>query len=521
VIAPTRVIATIIAVVAVSALTHCGSTDANPGGPGGVPVGNVDAGTSGGSSGSSGSSGDGGPGGGPDADAIAQPKEPAFAFATTFPAVAGAVAALPDGGWAVVLNLFKPATIAGTLLPCVGRADMALVKVDAAGTVVWAKSISGDGDDEPTGVAVDEAGAIYLSGLSFGAGIDFGSGITLSGGPKGTTAQWGYWAKFDGSGAAQWARRVLADDGLTDLRIAVGNGTLAVLGRLTDPLLYSTGAGEILDTSPNATGLFVFSAPASTGLVAKATYYGATDAYPHGVAVDASGDIVITGLFTGPSLNDNTGAVVLSSGGAGSAVIVSALTSAGAQKWARAFPMTNPADLTAIYVVASGAGTVAVSGALKTPVDFGKGTRQVSGPSDPWIAVLDSATGTTVWDKVLSTTADEGTPGLASDSAGNLFAVVRLDVAPAPVAIDGISLPTSAGFYVAKLSPTGTLLWVRPTAVAPPATGGASSLAIGSSGRIAAIGSFQGAVDLGGATISRDAGASFSDTFLLGLTDAP
>jgi hypothetical protein len=172
-------------------------------------------------------------------------------------------------------------------------------------------------------------------------------------------------------------------------------------------------------------------------------------------------------------------------------------------------------------LAADGAGHLVASGTLMGPTDFGKGQRTIAGASDPWLASLDPATGATSWDKVMTTSADDGTGTVAIDGAGNIALAVSLPAAPSPTTIDGFPMPTTPGMYLAKLGSNGTLKWLRhfPATAPVKITGG--DFAAAANGDVAMSGGYQGgSVDLGGGPLP-DPGSSIYGGFFLGLGDPP
>lgn len=87
--------------------------------------------------------------------------------------------------------------------------NMLLVKYDADGTIQWARSaITAPGRSILCGVKVDGSGNVYVSGFMAGNGTTtLGNGTSLD-----TVDASGNWllAKYDDSGAAQWAATVLS-----------------------------------------------------------------------------------------------------------------------------------------------------------------------------------------------------------------------------------------------------------------------------------------------------------------------
>jgi Tfp pilus assembly protein PilZ len=63
-----------------------------------------------------------------------------------------------------------------------GGADFFVAKYDTAGNVDWAKSANGPGGDDGYGISVDAGGNSYVTGMFWGTGIAFGSFTLTSAG---------------------------------------------------------------------------------------------------------------------------------------------------------------------------------------------------------------------------------------------------------------------------------------------------------------------------------------------------
>ena len=92
--------------------------------------------------------------------------------------------------------------IGASNLVSAGPSDMFLAKFDNAGALTWARQAGGTASVDEGGVAVDQAGNVYVTG-SFGGGpIAFG-GLSLTN----AGSYDAFVAQYSSSGAVQWARR--------------------------------------------------------------------------------------------------------------------------------------------------------------------------------------------------------------------------------------------------------------------------------------------------------------------------
>ena len=178
-----------------------------------------------------------------------------------------------------------------------GLADMFLAKFDAAGTLVWARQAGGAGADTASGVAVASDGSAYLVGATGGNASFSGSNVTSLAGASAD----GFIAKYAGDGSVTWVRQ-FGGSGLSAARaVAVdGAGTVHVTGYFsggatfgTTTLLGIAGSYDAFLTRLDADGVFAF--------VQQAGGADLSGDFGLGVGVDAAGNSIITGYFSGTS----------------------------------------------------------------------------------------------------------------------------------------------------------------------------------------------------------------------------
>jgi hypothetical protein len=84
-----------------------------------------------------------------------------------------------------------------------GGEDVFVVKINTAGSVIWARQYGGNGIATSKSIATDSGGNIYVSG-AFSGTASFGSSTVTS---QGIDAQ-GYFLKIDSSGTVNWIERL-------------------------------------------------------------------------------------------------------------------------------------------------------------------------------------------------------------------------------------------------------------------------------------------------------------------------
>jgi hypothetical protein len=211
----------------------------------------------------------------------------------------------PSGNLFLTGSFQNSVNFGGGALNSAGGYDIFVAKFNSLGTHVWSKRLGAAGDDDGVAVAVNAAGAVYVTG-DFQGTVDFGGGgLVFAGG-------WDvFLAKYDASGVHQWSKRF----GGTGFDF--GNG-LALDGA-GQPVItgdYSAGAdfGSGPFTSAGSDEIFLAKYTANGAPLWSGHFGSATDDIGYGVAIDGPGNVYFTGYFNNSV--DFGGGALASAGGA-------------------------------------------------------------------------------------------------------------------------------------------------------------------------------------------------------------
>ncbi len=94
-----------------------------------------------------------------------------------------ALAAFPGGGWIVAVSFVQEVQVGTTMLTSRGGDDAALIKLSAGGEVEWVTQVGGEYSDYIDDLDVDGNGNVFLFGR-FTRGIDLGGGALAGIGPS-------------------------------------------------------------------------------------------------------------------------------------------------------------------------------------------------------------------------------------------------------------------------------------------------------------------------------------------------
>jgi hypothetical protein len=339
-----------------------------------------------------------------------------------------------------------------------GFEDVFVAKYDPAGELVWARSAGSISFDEGFAVDTDAGGNVYVAGEVWAAGGAFGS-VSL---PSGA-----FVAKFAPDGSLTWVRGESGLFGVGDLAVdSAGNAYVA--GALSGTVAFGEGANEVTLTARSSAADVFLAAYRPDGTLAWARDAGGSG-QDRGLGVDAndSGNVVISGSFTGPTtFGSGAGAVTLPAGGIPSA-FVAMYRSSGDFVWARG---AESGFAEARDVAVDGSGRASIVGRFENAIAFmgANGPVELTAPQFTLGVFLATfaADGTTAW--ATAGTTGNGFPdgwSVAVDGTrvviGGEFSgeSITFGTGADVVTLDNVN--SSPDAYVASYTAGGTLAWAR------------------------------------------------------------
>lgn len=225
---------------------------------------------------------------------------------------------------------FDPGTGTSNLVSS-GADDIFISKLDASGTFVWAKRMGGTGNDYGSCLTLDASGNMYATG-SFQGTVDFDPGAGTTNLTSASSDDI-YVSKFDISGNFVWAKSLGGiGEGTT---IAVDSlGNVYTGGNFLGSADFDPGANTFNLTAIGSVDIFISKLDASGNFIWAKAIGGSGSEYSASLALDASGNVFITGTFSGiADLNPGTGTFNLTSAG-GQDVFIAELDNLGNFLWA-------------------------------------------------------------------------------------------------------------------------------------------------------------------------------------------
>ena len=343
--------------------------------------------------------------------------------------------------------------------------------------VGWAANVTASTSNQMYGITCDTSGNIYATGY-YAAGsttfsnIDGTAGATLTT-PGGNYAC--YIVKYTSSGFVSWATQLTTTT--TSAVFGYGitidtSGNLCVAGYYSGPLTLSNVGGTVGGTLPTSStpSCFIAKYTSAGAKIWAAQLSNAIQTLGKGIAVDTSGNVFVTGMYSGGVLTlyntgGTTGATLPSAGGIDCFVVK--YTSAGAVSWAAQIGSTGNDYGNGIATDSSG--NVFVTGyygAALTLYNTGGGTGATlanAGSNDCFVVKYTSA-GAVSWAAQIASINSDAGNGIATDSNGNVFVTGQYSNALTLYNGSGISNaalanPGGADVFLAKYTSTGAVSW--------------------------------------------------------------
>jgi len=313
----------------------------------------------------------------------------------------------------------------------------------------WSSYLGGSDSDYGWGIAVDGSGNIMVTGWTESSGwVSGGFDTTLTG------YEDAFVAKLSPSGAHLWSTYLGGQLSNEGHGIAVdGSGNIVVTGRTSTGGWVSGG----FDTTYNGGERDAFVAKLSqSGAHLWSTYLGGSsfDA-GYGIAVDGSGNIVVTGSTLSSGWVSGGFDTTFNGQSDG---FVAKLSPSGAHLWSTYLGGSD--DDRGYGIGVNGSGNIVVTGPTQSGgwVSGGFDTTYNGGYDDAFVAKL-SPQGSHLWSTYLGGSDWDWGYGIAVNASGNI--VVTGETTSSGWVSGGFDTTHNGGddAFVAKLSPSGTHIW--------------------------------------------------------------
>jgi len=312
---------------------------------------------------------------------------------------------------------------------------------------VWARSGINPSQNGTAGysIATDNANNLFITGY-YSDSITFGSYVLT-----GTLSV--FLAEYDLNGNVKWAKT--ASGGYS-----WGNGIATdIFGNSYITGYFSTIVSFGSHTLVSAGGVDIFLVkydPLGNVLWAKSAGGAGADG-GYGVAVDAFGNVCITGYFSSSPFM--IGAFTFTNAG-GDDIFIAKYDSAGNVLWAKSAGGTSYDD--AYSISSDSSGNVFITGIFDSPLlTFGSYTLNNAGGHDIFLAKYDSS-GNVLWAKSAGGTSDDFGYHIATDASGNVYLTGYYNSSSITF---GSFTFTNAGIgdnaFLIKYNSSGNVIWAK------------------------------------------------------------
>ena len=356
------------------------------------------------------------------------------------------------GGNVVVTGFFNSPSITfgSTTLTNPG---LFVVKYDASGNVLWAKSAGGAGLGR--GIATDASGNVLVIGCFYSPSITFGTTTLTNVGVSGADI---FVVKYDASGNAIWAKSAGGtsnDWGRKHISTDAG-GNVLVTGSFYSPSI-TFGTTTLTNARADTTDIFVVKYDASGNVLWAQSAGGYESDGANGISTDASGNVYVTGYFQDSTITFGTITLTNVVNYGYRDIFVVKYDASGNVLWAKSAGGYGVDAGNGISTDAKG--NVLVTGSFDSaPITFGTTTLTNAGLDDIFVAKYDTS-GNLLWAKSAGGTSSDVGSGISADANGNVLVIGNFESSSITF---GTTTLTNASFsyhdiFVAKLDSTGAV----------------------------------------------------------------
>ncbi len=400
-------------------------------------------------------------------------------------------------------------------LTSAGDADIFISKLDASGNFLWAKQVGGPSVEMSESVATDPAGNVYVTGyFLWQAGVDFdpGPGVFI----LSSVAREAFVLKLDADGNFVWAKSIEGDnsEGGTSLAIDAA-GNLLITGYFSATVDFDGGPGNVSLTSQGAADIFLTKWDGNGNFIWVKQMGGTGSDYVYKLALDATGNILLTGYFY-ETADFDPGAGNYNLTSAGNAdIYICKLDNNGNFIWAKS--IGGPVIESCYGITSDLSGNIFIATPIASifDVDPGPGVTNVStvGGFDALICKYSPA-GDFLWARKWGANGNDNIFDIKTDAAGNVYTGGEfsgtIDFDPGPAEVFKTATGGNDLFYI-KWDANGNFVWV---AQLPGIGGTIYSLYVNAANEIFSTGLFSGTVDFDPGTGTYNLTSTSSDVFV-------
>jgi len=346
----------------------------------------------------------------------------------------------------------------------VGQRDIFVLKNDASGNFVWAKSIGGNLEDISNSIDLDNSGNIYVTG-NFQGTVDFDPGAAI----YNLSSAGDYDAfllKLDASGNFVWAKQIGGTGRDYSYSIKINAGSVYLAGLFDAIADFNSSAGSYTLSSFGSFDIFVAKFDLAGNFTWAKQMGGTASEQAKAIATDVSGNLYLTGNFNGttnfdPGVSNYT---ITSATATVADIFVLKLDATGNFIWAKS--MGGSGIDIGFSIATDQNNNVYTTGFYSGVSDFDPGSStytlsSLNNVSDVFISKLDMA-GNFLWAKSVGGNSSDIGNSITTDALGNIYTTGMFqgtgDFDPG---VPNNNLISNGGrdIFILKLDPAGNYVW--------------------------------------------------------------
>ena len=285
--------------------------------------------------------------------------------------------------------------------------DMFIAKYDAVGTLIWAKSVGGNGGDNANTIIADAFGNIYIVGSFYSNSIIFDSDTLTHSGM--------FVVKYDSDGNTLWAKNANGSTSVGAVSIAINpvNNNVCVVGGFSDSIsldsfqLISNGYSDMFIAEYDTSGNVIWAKNAG----------GYNDDGAISIAIDNIGFSYVLGSFNSSVILFG-GYNLMNTSPPTRDLFVAKYDTLGNVLWAKNAEGVGTEFPCSISIDTSG--NTYITGYYTSPLTFGTTTLPYLDYADIFLAKYNSD-GNVLWAKSVNTNIDERSYSIAVNTSGNVY----------------------------------------------------------------------------------------------------
>lgn len=195
---------------------------------------------------------------------------------------------------------FNPSAATNSLASSNGSVDIFILKLDAAGNYLWAKSMGGWGTDVAYAIDTDQAGNVIIAGSFASTNADFNPSASVTNTFSAVGGADGFIAYYSANGDYTYAKSFggASDDVVTalDYNVYDFSGYVNITGYFSGTADLDP-TGTLNRTSNGGTDIFVSSFLIDGTFLSAQSFGGTLEDKGNGITTDSQGNIIYTGSF--------------------------------------------------------------------------------------------------------------------------------------------------------------------------------------------------------------------------------